>query len=75
MAIVILQSWRKGLKKVSLTKLQVEILGKSLKESKSNVDLLLDDMEVIIEIDNIDLAHEFLKEAENIGVNCKLLVN
>lgn len=75
MAKVILESWREGLKKISLTKLQVEMLRKPLNESKSNVDLLLDGIEVIIEVDNLDLAREFLKEAEKTGVNCKLLVN
>lgn len=73
MAKVILESWRDGFEKVSLTKLQVNMLGKSLKESKSNVDLLLDDEKVSIEIDDLDLVGEFLREAEKIGVNCKLL--
>ncbi|MBA3899679.1 MAG: hypothetical protein H0X62_05625 [Bacteroidetes bacterium] len=75
MAKIILESWREGLEKISLTKLQVDILGKSLSESKLNVDSLLDDKMVIIEIDNLNLAHEFLKEAEEIGVNCKLLID
>jgi hypothetical protein len=75
MAKVILESWREGLKKVSLTRLQIDLLGKSLKESKLNVDSLLDDNEVIIEIDNLSLANEFLKEAEKIGANCQLLIN
>lgn len=70
---IILESWRKGLEKVSLTKLQMEMLGKSLKESKSNVDLLLDDKEVIIEVDNLSLAEKFLKEAEKLGVNCSII--
>lgn len=72
MAKVVLDSWREGLEKVSLTKLQVSMLGKSLTESKCNVDSLLDDKKVILEIDSLDLANEFLKEAEKIGVNCKI---
>jgi hypothetical protein len=48
---VLLDSWRDGLEKISLTKLQVKMLGKSLTESKMNVDSLLDDNKVIIEID------------------------
>lgn len=75
MAKVILESWRVGLKKIPLTKLQHEMLGKSLKESKSNVDRLLDNEEVIIEIDDLDLAQNFMEEAEKIGANCKLLIN
>jgi hypothetical protein len=72
MVKVILTGWREGLDKVSLTKLQMEMLGKSLKESKLNVDILLDDKEVLVEISNLDLANDFLKEAEKIGANCIL---
>jgi len=74
MVKIILESWREGLEKVSLTKLQVDMLEKSLKESKLNVDSLLDDKKVIIEIDNLDLAHEFLKKVEKIGVNGSILI-
>jgi len=72
MAKIILEGWNEGLQKVSLTKLQIDLLGKSLKESKLNVDYLLDDKKVTIEIENLDLANEFIKEAEKIGVICKL---
>jgi hypothetical protein len=75
MAKVVLDSWREGLEKVSLAKLQSNMLGKSLTESKSNVDTLLDDKKVIIEIESLDLAYEFLKEAEKIGVNCKIIID
>lgn len=69
---VILESWREGLEKVSFTKLQMEMLRKSLKESKTNVDFLLNDEKVIIEIDNLDLAERFLHEAEKLGANGRL---
>ena len=69
---VIMHSWRQGLQKVSLSKLQHVILGMSLKESKLNVDALLDDQQVIIPVANADLAKKFIHEAENIGVNCVL---
>ena len=72
MVKVILEGWREGLEKVSLTKIQMDMLGKSLKESKANVDLLLDNNIVIIEIDDVRVAHDFLIEAEKIGVNCSL---
>lgn len=75
MAKIILDGWRDGLEKISLTKLQIDMLGKSLTESKFNVDSLLDDKKIIIEIDDLDLAYDFLKEAEKIGVNCKLLID
>jgi hypothetical protein len=74
MATIILEGWREGLEKVSLTKLQVEMLGNPLAESKYNVDSLLKGKEVIIEIDDLELAHAFLKEAEKIGVHCRLMV-
>ena len=73
MAKVILESWREGLEKISLTKLQMDKLGMSLKESKLNVDALLEDERIILEIDNEDLVREFLNEAEKIGVNCKVM--
>lgn len=69
---VILESWRDGLEKVSLTKIQIELLGKSLKESKSNVDALLENKKVTIAIDDLSLAQEFLSQASKIGVNCKI---
>lgn len=72
MTKIILCYWREGLKKVSLTKLQVELLGKSLKESKSNVDALLEGKEVIIEITSSELVDQFIEEAEKIGVNVKI---
>ena len=75
MAKVILDSWREGLEKISLTQLQVNMLGKSLTESKNNVDSLLDDKKVVIEIESLDLANEFLKEAEKIGANCELFID
>lgn len=75
MVKVILESWNEGLEKVSLTKLQIEKLGISLKEAKSNVDSLLDDKTIILEVYDENLAKEFLYEAGNIGVNCKLLNN
>lgn len=75
MAKVILESWREGLEKISLTKLQMEKLGMSLKESKANVDSLLDNERIILEINDVNLAREFFAEAESVGVTCKLLDN
>jgi hypothetical protein len=73
MTKIMLESWREGLEKISLTKLQMDKLGMSLKQSKSNVDSLLDGVKVILEIDDENLAKEFLEKAEKIGVNCKIL--
>ncbi len=38
----------------------MSMLGKSLSEAKGNVDSLLDGEKVIIEVDDMDLAQEFL---------------
>jgi chaperonin cofactor prefoldin len=75
MAKVVLVSWSEGLQKVSLTKLQMEMLGKSLKSAKSDVDLLLDDKEVVIEVGDPDLAQAFMEAAEKIGANCKFIAD
>lgn len=72
---VALNSWREGLEKITLAKLQMDLLGKTLKESKSNVDLLLNNETVIIEIENLELATKFLKEVDKIGVVCELLLD
>lgn len=72
MAKLVMIGWREGMEKVSLTKLQIEMLGISLKESKLNVDLLLEGKEVVLEIKNDVIAKEFSQEAEKIGVKCKV---
>lgn len=75
MAKIILESWREGFEKISLAKLQVDILGKSLARSKFKVDSLLDDKKVIINIDNLDIVYRFLNEVRKIGVSCKLITD
>ena len=64
MTKVIMESWRYGLQKVSLTKLQYEKPGMSLKDSKNNRDMLLDGNLVVLEIADEETAREFLEEAE-----------
>lgn len=73
MVKVILESWREGLQKVALSKLQNEKLGMSLADCKRNVDMLLDDHSIILEIEDQIIAQEFLVEADRLGVNCKIL--
>ncbi|WP_264525452.1 hypothetical protein [Flavobacterium sp. N502536] len=73
MVKVILESWREGLQKVALSKLQNEKLGMSLVVCKRNVDMLLDDHSIILEIEDQIIAQEFLVEADRLGVNCKIL--
>jgi hypothetical protein len=72
MAQVIMKSWRYGMKKVSLTMLQCELLKIPLKTAKSNVNKLLDDNEIILNIEDENIALNFYKKAEEIGVNCIL---
>jgi hypothetical protein len=72
MAQIIMKSWIVGLKKVSLAKLQTELLNISLKEAHKNVCLLLDDNEIILNIEDENIALNFYQKAEEIGVNCVL---
>ena len=71
MITVILQGWEDGLEKVSLTKLQMEVLGQSLKESKENVDKLLDGEIVEIFVEELDKAKMFVLKASAVGAICK----
>lgn len=70
---IVLEDWREGLKKISLTKLQVDLLGISINEAKKNVDLLLEGNKITIEIDNYSKAVIFVNQATILGANCKLL--
>ena len=45
---IIIKSWKPGFKKVIFTQLQMDLLGMSLKDAKSNVDKILDDKEVVL---------------------------
>lgn len=67
-----MKSWRYGMKKIYLTKLQTELLNIPLKEAHENVNKLLDDIEVILNIEDKNLALNFIERAEEIGVNCIL---
>lgn len=67
-----LTGWNEGLKKVSLTKLQTKHLDLSLKEAKENVDLLLEGFEIEIVVTSEENAENFINEAKEIGVICKI---
>lgn len=67
---IIMKDWVEGLEKVSLTKLQREVLYLSLVESKRNVDKLLDGEEITIEISDNLHAEQFVLRARKIGVIC-----
>ena len=63
------------MQKVSLTKLQTVLLGLSLKESKENVDRLLDGEEVVISADTLEQAQKFTEQAQRIGAECQTEVS
>lgn len=73
MVKVVLQGWEEGFEKVSLTKIQMNILGFTLQASKQNVDRLLNDEEVVIQVHTLALASEFIVELNKIGVKYTLI--
>lgn len=73
MTRVIFRGWREGLKKISLSELQVEKLGLSLRVAKENVDRLLNGQEIVFEIEDEQVAYSFYESAENLGVICAIL--
>lgn len=60
------------MQKISLTKLQTEYFGMSLKEAKTNVDELLEGEVIEIDVVSEDKAKKFIQEARQIGVVCDL---
>lgn len=70
-----MKSWREGLRKVSLTKLQTELLNISLSDAHKNTHLLLDNIEIILEIEDDKTAILFQEEADKLGVNCVIILN
>ena len=73
MTKVIMKSWREGMKKVSLSKLQVELLQKTYTIAKQNVDKLLDGETIVLEIEEEAVAVEFYESAEKLGVDCLIM--
>jgi len=69
---VIFEGWRPGLNKIALTKLQEEKLGLGLRQSKENVDALLDGKQISFTIEDSIIANDFCNEAENLGVICRI---
>lgn len=67
-----LMGWKEGMQKISLTKLQTKYFNISLKQAKSNVDGLLDGKNIEIDVESIEDARIFIKEARKIGVICHI---
>jgi hypothetical protein len=74
MATILLTGWREGMEKVTLCKLQMEYLNLPLTQSKHNVDKLLNGELIKIEVHDIELAREFIRQADKIGADCTLEV-
>lgn len=68
MATIVLTHWWEGLQKVSLAKLQVELLHLPLREAKANVDQLLEGKIVALEVAD-EVAATFLSKADAIGAD------
>jgi len=73
MGYIVLEGWDICLDKILLSKLQREILGLRLKESKENVDKILEKEKVWIKINNHELAKKFIEEARKTGATCYFL--
>lgn len=68
MAKIILEGCNEGFDKVSFTKIQIDMLEKSLKESKEKTDLFLEDNVIMLETGNLESIQDFISEAIRIGV-------
>lgn len=73
MGVIMMTSWTDGLCKVSLIKLQMNILQISLVDSKKNVDDLLDEKSIVITTRDNEVAKDFIFETKKIGVICHYL--
>ena len=73
MRTIAMTGWKKGMQKISLTHLQVTLLGLSLKNSKENVDKLLEGIDVVIATNSSETAEKFVREASKIGVVCQVV--
>lgn len=68
MKSAVLRGCKKGLEKVKLSLLQINLLGYSLKQAKENVDNLLNGQHVFIYHDESLILDKFKEEAKKIGV-------
>lgn len=68
MVHIVLTHWRAGLQKVSLAKLQVELLHLPLREAKANVDQLLEGRIVLLEVADEE-ATAFMNRADILGAD------
>ncbi|MBW8521891.1 hypothetical protein K0U91_05340 [Chryseobacterium chendengshani] len=69
---IILKDWKTGFEKVTLTKLQINILGISLRDAEFNVDSILNGDEVILNVEDEFLAQKFIEKISEIRVNFQI---
>ncbi len=72
MSKILMTGWTEGLEKVTLTRLQMNLLQISLPNAKKNVDKLLHGEVVVIDSIDENKARSFINEASDIGVICHL---
>lgn len=73
MARVLFTGWNYGLRKISLIKLFQKKANLSLGAAKNKTDILLDGAKFIIEVESVEDAEEFVKEATVIGAVCEII--
>ena len=69
---IILQRWRPGLPKISLTKLLQERAGLSLTSAKDHVDRFLVGEEVAVSVPTADEAQSLAAAVRQLGVDCEI---
>lgn len=63
--IIKISDWPYGFKKVSFTRLQMDALAMRLKESKGNTDKLLEGHAISFDIEDAEIANEFILKASD----------
>lgn len=70
---ILFLKWNEGFQKISFTKLQQELLGLSLKQSKQNTDDFLDGKSVEVQVQDFSVANQFCKQAYFLGAICEVV--
>ncbi|HEV8638993.1 MAG TPA: hypothetical protein VG370_32705 [Chloroflexota bacterium] len=73
MATVRLTAWRRGLLKISLTRLIQRETGLTLKPAKECTDRLLGGEVISIVVPDAEAARRFVREADAIGANAEIV--
>ena len=73
MAKVVFKGWRVGMRKIPFTMLLRQRAGLSLKQARDIKTKVLDNEEVVIFVDNIEIARTIAVEADKLGVIAELI--